>query len=468
MLAPLLLAAALASGDAANDARLADALGLIYDGSTDTALTRLAEFAAADPTDPMPLYLESLALCWKAEQDPGASSLDDAVHALADGAIATADARLAKDPRDARSLLARGAAWGVRSRLHLFRRQRGDAVRAAVAMRADLARAHALDPDDDDALFGLGLYDYYADVLPRLARILRFLAGYPGGDRTRGLARIERARAGSRFHRTEVEAQLYDIHAFYEGEADRALEIAVGLRNSHPRSPLWGLRLAEHLRERLGLYSWSVAVARELREAADRGEPNHAPVVGTLARIAEAEALALDLRFAEARQALDHLAVGNSVVVAPRIRAVLERCRSGESDPVQSALARGRRSREAGRLRESSVAYGEALRMAPRNAEARLREAEHDVDEGRIASAERQLRSLVVQGDVDPPWVRPWSRVLLARVLSASRREGEARQLYEAVRTRPGGIEELRREAVAALGILDSIQGRLAVPANPR
>ncbi len=452
MLAALLLAA-LASGDATTDARLADALALVYDGSTDTALARLVEYGAADPTDPMPPYLEALALCWKAEQRPETASLDPAVHARANAAISVADARLAKDPRDSRSWLARGAAWGVRSRLHLFRRERGDAVRTAVAMRQDLTRAHVLDPGDRDALFGLGLYDYYADVLPRLARILRFLAGYPGGDRDRGLARIEEARQGSRFHRTEVEAQLYDVYAFYEHEPDRALEIALGLRAKHPGAPLWGLRLAEHLRERLGLYAWSATVAHELRAAADRGEPNHSPAVGTLARIAEAEALALDLRFEEARRTIAGLGAGDALVVAPRIRSVVERCRFGESDAVQLTLSEARRLREGGRLGEAGAAYAEVLRLAPRNQEARLRVAEVDFSEGRIAKAERALRELAREDDVSPPWVRPWTQALLARTLMASQRQDEARQLYARVERRPGGVEELRSEAARALAL---------------
>ena len=50
------------------------------------------------------------------------------------------------------------------------------------------------DPDLDDAYFAIGLYQYYADVAPAAAKVLRFLLLLPGGDKTEGLARMNRAR----------------------------------------------------------------------------------------------------------------------------------------------------------------------------------------------------------------------------------------------------------------------------------
>jgi len=291
MLATLVVAAALTSGVATADADLAAALEQLYDGSTDGALERLAALAASAPDDPIPVYLGALALCWKAEQQPESKHLDAEVHQRAAAAIAIADSRLAKDPRDLRARLARGAAWGVNSRLHLFRLERRDALRSAVRMREELVRAQAVDPDDKDALFGLGLYDYYVDVLPRYAKLLRFFAGYPGGDRARGLVRIEQARHGSRWHSTEVEAQRYEIYAYYEAEPQLALEAIRGLRERYPGSPLWALKLAEHLRVRLHRYPESALVAREILAASETGQVNYSPVVGAMASLALGRAL---------------------------------------------------------------------------------------------------------------------------------------------------------------------------------
>ena len=46
--------------------------------------------------------------------------------------------------------------------------------------------------------FGIGLYQYYADVAPSAAKMLRFLLMLPGGDKKEGLARMLRARTDGR------------------------------------------------------------------------------------------------------------------------------------------------------------------------------------------------------------------------------------------------------------------------------
>src|SRR5262245_30077407 len=319
----LLLGAALAA-PAADDAALRDALDLVYDGATDGALARLEAAAAAAPQDPLPVYLQALTLCWKVEQRADSRDLDEELLRRADAAIALADARLREEPDDTRALLARAGAWGAKGRLHLFRRERRESARSAIRMRADLKALLALEPDNLEALFGLGLYDYYADVLPRLLRVLSFIVGVPGGDRARGLDRIERA-TRARLHDTEAHAQLYEIYAFYEKRPDRAHEQVLALRRGHPASPLWALKLAEHERARMGLYAESAQVYREVQAAVARGEPNYAPVVGLLARLGLGESLLLDLRLPEARRELLSIedAASGSPALALRARQLL-------------------------------------------------------------------------------------------------------------------------------------------------
>ncbi|HEV7502860.1 MAG TPA: hypothetical protein VGQ33_22735, partial [Vicinamibacteria bacterium] len=219
--AALLLAAAVA---APQDKDYRAALDLLYDGRAPEAQARLTALEQAHPEDPVPAYVQALALAWIVEQRPETTDRDRDLEQATDRAWAKADAHVRADPTDARALFARGAASGLRSRRHLFRLQRAEAARAAAQMREDLLAARALDPDDADVLFGLGLYDYYVDVLPRFARVLRFLSRLPGGDRARGLQAIETASRTSTLHAVEARVQLYEIHAFYEDAPDDAAD----------------------------------------------------------------------------------------------------------------------------------------------------------------------------------------------------------------------------------------------------
>ena len=239
------------------------------------------------------------------------------------------------------------------SRFHLLRAERADAARAAVRMREDLLRCARPIPPAWTRCSASASTTTTPDVLPRLAKVLRFLARMPGGDRERGLARIESAGDGSLFHDDEVQAQLYEIYAFYEKSPDARWRRCAACGERHPGWPLWALKLAEHLRDRMGLYAESAG--RRARGAGRGPEgpgqlpggrvPARAPLLG--------ESLLLDLRFADARRELLLAKDGPPEIAAALLRGrlLLGRCleqeataRSGRALQARGHLRRSRRA----------------------------------------------------------------------------------------------------------------------------
>ena len=470
---------------AAADREYRAALDLLYDGRADAAQARLRELETSHPDDPVPLYLQALVLAWTVEQQPESRALDRALEQAADRAFAAADARLRADPEDVRARFARGAARGVRSRHHLFRAQRAEAARTAAQMREDLLAARARDPEDADVLFGLGLYDYYVDVLPRFARLLRFLSRLPGGDRARGLAAIEEAARASTLHGVEARVQLYEIHAFYEGDPEAAAADLEALVRRYPRWPLWGLKLAEHLRDRLGAYAESEALARRLLRAGETPGADPGPAALALARLSLGESLLLDLRPEEARLSLLPLLddANGSPALAARARLLVARAlelegeREGAAAHYRAAaadrearkraqaalahplaateiegrrrLALARRARERGRGEEAAARAQEALSAWPLSREAALLVAEQALRDGR---AEHALVPVVdeARGD-EPPWLVPWSRLLRAWQADARGDRGLAVDLYKQVYAHDGRRTDLREAAAEGL-----------------
>jgi hypothetical protein len=490
------------------DEDLRAALDLLYDGSTEAALGRLRALVASDPDDPLAVYLEALALCWKVEQNPDTTTGDRELLALIDRvlmmtAAPSDDASPTLGTAGARAHLARGGAFGVRSRLALFRRDAKAAARAGAAMRAALLPLRGRDDVGRDAAFGLGLYDYYADVLPSAAKVLRFFMGLPGGDRRRGLAAIEAAKAGSAFHGIEAASQLYEIDVYYEDAPDRALAEIRELRARYRGAPLWALKLTEHLRERLGRYGESAAVAREILSAAQRGEANFGPGAVALARLALGEALLLDLRAADAREAL--LAASAELAPEAALRARLligrtlelerERARAipyyaaaaRATDPAvreaaEKALARAlpkaetlafpllaeaRRLRESGRRRESAEAYRRALDLWDECPEARLRVAEDNIQQGRVERARATVHALTALSHPSPPWIAPWTQLLRAYVEDVDGRRASAVQLYKQVLERPLDDPDLVREATERLRVPFRSASAPVAPSRP-
>jgi hypothetical protein len=463
----------------ATDEAYRSALDLLYEGSTDTALDRLRALAASNPEDPLALYFEALALAWTIEQRPDTTELDLALQRLVDRILA-----LTERPADSRSRLARGGALGIRSRLSLFRLKSREAARAASAMRDELLPLRGRGVYGADAELGIGLYEYYVDVLPRVAKILRFFSGLPGGDRKQGLGAIERAKEHSAFHRIEARAQLYEIYAYYEHEPDLALAEIRQLHERYPGSPLWALKLTEHLRDRLGRYAESAAVAHGVVIAAERGDENFGPAAGALGRLAQGEALLLDLRLDEALRTLLAARDALPALLSPRARLLLGRTLELEGDreaaeghyrtaalsaekdvrraaetalghPLSDAaieamphLAEGRRLREAGRFRESVEAYREALDRSGRVEEARLRVAEDDLRHGRLDLARSALGTLEDVAQPSPPWIRPWTWLLRGYLDDLEGRRPAAVEQYNKVLKTPYGDPELVREAI--------------------
>jgi hypothetical protein len=467
---PCLLLAALAVASPAPagvarawDATAGGALDLVYDGAFPDAEARLAALAREHPDDPVLPYLRALALEWRLEQDPGSRAHDAEVLALADRSLSLAGVLLARDPADGRALLARGAARGVKSRLHLFRWEKGPASREAVGMREALAAARAAGTEALDLDFGLGLYDYYADTLPRFFKLVAFVLRIPGGDRERGLAAIARvARGGSLFHDDEARVQMYDIHSYFERKPDRALHWIREMWRRHPGWPIWGLKLAQLTGEPMGLWKESEAVARDILATAEGGRhPNYQPVVAAMARVELAEALLGDLRFEEACAAAQgpRADVGGAGWVAERAGRVLARCADLErraGSPEARALlllAQSRRLREGGAEAEAEATCLRAFQAFPASPEARLCAARESLRAGRPEAA-RALARAALDGEGGAE-LRPVAQLAVARARESEGARAEALLHYRRAWDEPLGRPALRAEAAAAIRRLE-------------
>lgn len=189
--------------------------------------------------------LEATALWWRIQLDPDSRALDNEFSLAADRAIASTEAWVERDPDDAEAWFYVGGAYAARVQWRVLREERLAAARDGKRIKEALERSLALDPDLDDAYFGIGMYRYYADVAPTAARILRFLLLLPGGDRREGLAQMLRARSDGRLLQGEADYQLHIIYLWYEHQTPRALELLRGLQKKHPTNPLFLSQIAE-------------------------------------------------------------------------------------------------------------------------------------------------------------------------------------------------------------------------------
>jgi hypothetical protein len=182
---------------------------------------------------------------WRILLDPENRDLDPQFSAQVDHAISTTDAWAARDPQTAEAHFYAGAAYAARVQWRVLRGEKLAAARDGKHIKQALERAIALAPDLDDAYFGIGLYEYYADVAPAAAKVLRFLLMLPGGNRTEGLARIQRAHAQGTLLQGEADYQLQILYLWYEHRTDLAVDLIESLHDRYPGNPLFTAQLAD-------------------------------------------------------------------------------------------------------------------------------------------------------------------------------------------------------------------------------
>jgi hypothetical protein len=223
---------------------LARAYDAILDARFDQVAAELTRTCGPAPAEACEV-LAATAVWWQIQLDPDSRALDGEFTRVVEHAIERTEAWAVREPANAEAWFYMGGAYAVRVQWRVLREERLAAARDGRRIHQALTRALALDPNLDDAHFGLGMYRYYAAVAPAAARILRVLLLLPGGDREGGLAGMQRVRAHGQLLHGEADYQLQIVYLWYESRIDEALELLAGLQRSYPGNPLFPAQIAE-------------------------------------------------------------------------------------------------------------------------------------------------------------------------------------------------------------------------------
>ncbi len=385
--------------------------------------------------------LEATALWWRIQLDPDSRALDEEFSTAVERAIRATDAWTIRAPDDAEAWFYLGGAFAARVQWRVLREERLAAARDGKRIKDALERALTLDPELDDAYFGIGLYRYYADIAPAVARFLRFLLLLPGGDRQEGLAQMVRARTHGRLLQGEADYQLHVVYLWYEHQTGRALALLRDLQQRHPANPLFLTQIAEiqdvyQHDVMASLDSWRALLAQA---RADR--VNAAGLAEVRARLGIAghlDALALT------DEAIDHL--GRVIALepeAPHASLALAYLRLGEAHDRLNARA------------EAMAAYRSASLSAPASdrLNIRRRAAERMRKAPNARHAEAFRLSLDGWRELEQKDV-PAAAAALERAIAINPRDPVARYRYgrvlQARRDEDGALEQY------ALTILDA------------
>jgi tetratricopeptide (TPR) repeat protein len=277
--------------------------GMDFTGAGET----FSRLEARYPGHPAGPFLRALVPWWTLLLDPEDSRHDAELLAAMDKVIRLSEARLRRNPDDMDALFFRTGAHAFRARVYAYRKQWMRAGQDGRRALSNLRKLQKRDPQNVDLQFGIGLFDYLVDVVPRQHRYLRPVAVlFPRGSRTRGLAELERAGKEGRFVQTEAHYALFQIYMTFEKDFGKAMYEVAWLRARHPENSLF--KVAEgRVFVRQNRWAEASLIFQEVAERQVNGDPGYSGALAQEALYWLARSEMAAGRYAGALQYLDRL-----------------------------------------------------------------------------------------------------------------------------------------------------------------
>ena len=228
----------------------------LMDSDFDHATEIFRQIEKSDPESPLGYLLEADVNWWKIYLTEGnlidpdvfeslseaATPYDDDFRRLDELAILKAETRIRARQDEAYSYFYEGLAHGLRTRLEALRDHVLATARDGKKLRNLSLAALKLDPNLNDAWFGVGLYNYFEDTLPTYVKMLRFLILLPGGDRLVGLRQIQLAMEKGQLVTGEAKFHLAKNYSRpFDRQFAKSLELFRQMEQQYPHNPLWKL-----------------------------------------------------------------------------------------------------------------------------------------------------------------------------------------------------------------------------------
>jgi len=434
------LATAIVVVPPAGNAGLTEAprLAAVYDTILSARFEQVnAHLASTCPPAPVEACkdLAAVAVWWEIQLDPANRELDARFNELVAAAIAASDAWTRREPKNAEAWFYIAGAYAPLVQWRVLRGERLAGAREGNRIREALQRAIQLDPTIQDAYFGIGLYHYYADVVPATLKFFRWLMLLPGGDRAKGLREMLQARERGQLLAGEADYQLHLLYLWYEHRTADALSLLRSLDERYSSNPLFLERIAEVHDTYVHDVPASAAVWQQLIHRIGRGQISSERIARVRAGLGLARAL--DAMFETDRAVTELKTVVESNPPArwnaqAQLQLALAYDRLGERDlavETYSAAIKLASGDDAAQVRERARA---GLKQAPdaKTAEAYRTSLEgwRELERGAPDDAERLLARAVELAPADPV-----ARYRYARALEAMGRHDRAREELERV-----------------------------------
>ncbi|MCS6989704.1 MAG: tetratricopeptide repeat protein [Chloroherpetonaceae bacterium] len=222
------------------DDQVLKGIDYVYNLDFEEADALFDDIVRKDPKSPVGHFFKGMVLWWKMMLDLDDTRYDERFSDYMQTVIDLCDERLEVNDRDLEAMFFKSGALGFRGRL---RANRGQWLKAALDGKDALpivSRIQKVGKGNMDVLFGLGIYDYYAEAIPEQYPAVRPLAlMFPKGDKKRGIARLDSCMRFGHYAKVEAIYFLTQIYYVYEKDFAKATEFAKMLHERYPDNPFF-------------------------------------------------------------------------------------------------------------------------------------------------------------------------------------------------------------------------------------
>lgn len=290
-------------GDSVFESNIHRGIQHVYNMALDSARTEFRLAIARHPDNPAGHFFLAMVEWWKILIDMEDESHDQELVTMLDNVVDICDKRLDKNEDDIVALFFKGGAIGFRGRLYA---NRGDWLKAAndgrVAMPI-VQKAYSLSPQNYDILLGIGIYNYYAEVVPEQYPIVKpIMIFFPKGNRQRGLHQLHEAMEKAAYAKYEAAFFLLQSYQTYEKNPREALPIAQSLCKRFPNNPIFERYLG---RVYTSLGEWD-NIRHVFSDVFDRSKRNQFGYTKSAERESEYYLGLVDMQYHQDEKALQH------------------------------------------------------------------------------------------------------------------------------------------------------------------
>lgn len=253
--------------DPAIDEKIQRGIVFIYNLEFEKADLEFSELVNIRPDQPVGYFFQAMTEWWRILIDLENESHDKKFYDMLEYVIDLCDGHLKKNPNDVTALFFKGGAIGFRGRLRANRGNWLGAAKDGVTALPIVRKAYELDQHNYDVMLGIGIYNYYADIVPKEYPLIKPLMWFfPSGDKKKGLEQLTLASQNAKYANIEASYFLMQNYFLYEKEYTAALLMSKRLHGMFPRNSVFQ-RYLGRCNVRLGYWAEAALVFTDVDKA---------------------------------------------------------------------------------------------------------------------------------------------------------------------------------------------------------